>query len=259
MDKHTQHLIDELLEIDPLLGEREGFSRVVETMARVKPKVRLRDDFQKELRGEIMSQSKLLAPGNSWTRLGTTTVRRWVSWKNLSYFSTGLAFAAFAIFAFRQLDFLPTTQESSSSTLSKMQAPALGGATNRALPESSAPTTANDDMAAVRNISPKNPKQTPATTQENRMRDVAPQAPKLESQPDALAQKSAPNEPSITALTAPAPTDAGTTSDTSLMYGGAPTSSSPMMAKIAPSAVRFAFSGEIPAVDPMQSVTISAS
>jgi len=61
VEKHIQHLIDELLEIDPTLGHREEFSRMIETMQRIKPQVRLRKDFEYELRREIVRHAELVS------------------------------------------------------------------------------------------------------------------------------------------------------------------------------------------------------
>lgn len=152
MDKHIQHLIDELLEIDPTLGNREDFSRMVEMMVRVRPEVRLRPDFQQELRREILANIPMKK----------TLSFEWFSWKNLSYFSTGLAFAAFAIFAYRQVDFFSEYKKEILPQPAMMRAPALGGAVNRMMPQASLKgvsnepdSYSNDSMAAVKNMSPK--------------------------------------------------------------------------------------------------------
>ena len=61
----------------------------------------------------------------------------WFTWKNLSFFSTGLAFAAFAIFAYRQVDLFSDYKKEIAPQPAMMEAPALGGAVNRMMPQSS--------------------------------------------------------------------------------------------------------------------------
>jgi hypothetical protein len=116
MDSNIQHLIDELLEFDPTLGQREDFSRIIEMMVKSRPQIKLRKDFERELRASILT-------------LASEPKKQYFSWfslKGLSYFSTGLAFAAFAIFAFRQLDLWPAKNNLMLPTAGTLEAPALG-------------------------------------------------------------------------------------------------------------------------------------
>ena len=64
MDSRTQYLIEELLEIDPKLGQREDFSRVVEMMVKVRPQIKLRKDFENELRREIARHAEPVPVSN---------------------------------------------------------------------------------------------------------------------------------------------------------------------------------------------------
>ena len=60
MDIRVQHLLDELLELDPAFGEREELSRVLEGMIRVKPVVRVRDGFERELKNQVLEQARVV-------------------------------------------------------------------------------------------------------------------------------------------------------------------------------------------------------
>lgn len=147
-----------------------------------------------------------------------------------------------------------------------MQTPALGGATNRALPEStlkSSDSAENSDMAAVKNISPKI-----LPTQQNTQQK---QAPKKETPttPQTFARLATPEstpaedkaEAPQSLMMLPPSTNSAESEGLSAGNPMADTATPPLgaSAKIAASAVRFAFSGDLPTIEPMQSVTITSS
>lgn len=141
-----------------------------------------------------------------------------------------------------------------------MQTPTLGGATNRALPESalkSSDSTENRDMAAVKNISPKI-----APTQQNTQQK---QAPKKETPttPQTFARLATPEstpaedkaEAPQSLMMLPPSTNSTESEGLSADNPMADTATPPLGAP----AVRFAFSGDLPTIEPMQSVTITSS
>lgn len=106
MDPRIQHIIEELLDLDPNLKSNPDFLRVMELMVHYKPPVKIRENFQDTLKNELIRQANVLASQKSIIPLKKES--RFSSWKMWSFFLSGLAFASFVFFSANQLNLFHT-------------------------------------------------------------------------------------------------------------------------------------------------------